>query len=111
MVQKFFTNLILSCIILEEVICSESIFHSTSKSIITPWKGVEILPVFHNLESFQIPYIIDALDGCKSCSVSLRHPRSMASAGELIDEFGPFCNVGVSSVVSTAQVRIYNMYE
>jgi 2-keto-3-deoxy-6-phosphogluconate aldolase len=69
-----------------------------------PWKRTPILPVIHNLETFQVPTIIDALDGIKCCTVSLRHANAMLSLKELTEQFGPYCDVGVSTVVSTNQV-------
>ena len=69
-----------------------------------PWKTKHILPVIHNLENFQVPAIIDALDGIKCCTVSLRHASALTSLRDLTEQFGPYCDVGVSSAVSTAQV-------
>ena len=72
----------------------------------TPWRGHGgILPVIHNLELFQVPYIIEALDGIKCCTVSLRHAAALDSLRELTEQFGPFCTVGVSTVVSEQQIR------
>ena len=70
-----------------------------------PWRGHGIIPVIHNLELFQVPYIIEALDGIKCCTVSLRHGTALESLRELTEQFGPFCTVGVSTVVSEQQIR------
>ena len=70
-----------------------------------PWRGHGIIPVIHNLESFQVPYIIDALDDIKCCTVSLRHATALESLRELTEQFGPYCTVGVSTVVSEQQIR------
>lgn len=72
---------------------------------LSPWRGHGIIPVIHNLESFQVPYIIDALEGFKCCTVSLRHAAALESLHELTEQFGPFCAVGVSTVVSESQIR------
>ena len=69
-----------------------------------PWKTKSIIPVIHNLESFQVPAIIDALDDIKCCTVSLRHVSALSSLKTLTEQFGPYCDVGVSSAVSTNQV-------
>lgn len=69
-----------------------------------PWKAKHIIPVLHNLESFMVPAMIDALDGIKCCTVSLRHASALSSLKDLTEEFGPYCDVGVSTVVSTNQV-------
>ena len=69
-----------------------------------PWQQSHVIPVIHNLESFQVPSIIDALDGIRCCSVSLRHASALSSLTALAEQFGPYCEVGVSTVVSTNQV-------
>jgi hypothetical protein len=76
-----------------------------------PWLKSHILPVIHNLEPFQVPYIIDALDGFECCTVSLRHANALESLKELTDQFGPYCKVGVSTVVSVSQVKEYKRRE
>lgn len=69
-----------------------------------PWQQSHVIPVIHNLESFQVPSIINALDGIRCCSVSLRHASALSSLTALAEQFGPYCEVGVSTVVSTNQV-------
>jgi hypothetical protein len=70
-----------------------------------PWQQLHIIPVIHNLECFQVPSMIDALDGIRCCTVSLRHESALSSLKDLAEQFGPYCDVGVSTVVSTNQVQ------
>lgn len=70
-----------------------------------PWQQLHIIPVIHNLECFQVPSMIDALDGIRCCTVSLRHESALSSLRDLAEQFGPYCDVGVSTVVSTNQVQ------
>ena len=71
-----------------------------------PWRGHGVVPVIHNLETFQVPYIIDALEGFKCCTVSLRHATALDALKEMVEQFGPYCAVGASTVVSEAQVQL-----
>jgi 2-keto-3-deoxy-6-phosphogluconate aldolase len=70
-----------------------------------PWQQLHIIPVIHNLECFQVPSMIDALEGIRCCTVSLRHESALSSLKDLAEQFGPYCDVGVSTVVSTDQVQ------
>ena len=70
-----------------------------------PWQQKHIIPVIHNLEYFQVSALIDALDGIRCCTVSLRHASALSSLKDLTEQFGPYCDVGVSTVVSTNQVN------
>ena len=70
-----------------------------------PWQQKHIIPVIHNLEYFQVSALIDALDGIRCCTVSLRHSSALSSLKDLTEQFGPYCDVGVSTVVSTNQVH------
>jgi len=71
-----------------------------------PWRGHGVVPVIHNLETFQVPYVIDALEGFKCCTVSLRHATALDALKEMVEQFGPYCAVGASTVVSETQVQL-----
>jgi 2-keto-3-deoxy-6-phosphogluconate aldolase len=71
---------------------------------VLPWDNELIIPVLHNLEMIQVPKIVDALDGWSCCTVSLRHATALDSLRELAENFGPYCHIGVSTVVSESQV-------